>query len=183
MHRAPADLALLLARRQQLAGVDPGGQRGVVPEDAVHAKHVRDQVVGEDRQAVEVENSATPASARSFGAIWARFQKPRSSKKGIRRREHRREPLGRATRLRDDIERPPLAEEAAKVAQRLGVQRHQLVVRLLPEHRSHLGPVNARSSERPRTRGAPRSASEAATVKYPDSPLASAASETTPIQS
>ena len=54
VHRAPADLALLLAGRQQLAGVDAGGQGGVVAQHAVHAQHVGHEVVGEDRQAVEV---------------------------------------------------------------------------------------------------------------------------------
>ena len=54
MHRAPSDLAFLLTGREQLAGIDAGGQCGVVPEHAVHPQHVRHQVVGEDRQAVEV---------------------------------------------------------------------------------------------------------------------------------
>ena len=54
VHRAAADLALLLAGREQLPGINAGGERGVVPEHAIDAQHVRHQVVREDRQAIEV---------------------------------------------------------------------------------------------------------------------------------
>ena len=44
-------------------------------------------------------NSATPASARSFAVIWARFQKPTSSKNGIPAASIDGEPLGGAAGL------------------------------------------------------------------------------------
>ena len=73
VQRAGADLGLLVARRDQLPGVDAGGQLGVVAQHPVHAQHVGHEVVGEDREPVQVGNSATPASARSEGTICARL--------------------------------------------------------------------------------------------------------------
>jgi hypothetical protein len=54
VHRGRTDLALGAAGLEELAGVDAAGQLRVVTEHAVHAQHVRDEVVGEDREAVEV---------------------------------------------------------------------------------------------------------------------------------
>src|ERR687888_1180330 len=54
VHRARADLALLRAGAQVAARVDVRGQALLVQEHALAAQHVRDEVVGEDRQRVEV---------------------------------------------------------------------------------------------------------------------------------
>lgn len=61
---ARADLDLLLgAVHEQLARVDAGQQPGVVGQDAVDAQHVGDEVVGEEREAVEI------AEARGAGVM------------------------------------------------------------------------------------------------------------------
>ena len=55
MHGARAHLALVLAAGGQLgARVDALGQLVVVVQDALEAQDVRDEVVGEDRQPVDV---------------------------------------------------------------------------------------------------------------------------------
>ena len=52
--RAGPDLPLLLSRLEQLAGVDPPAQVGLVLQHAVDPQDVRNEIVGKDREAVEV---------------------------------------------------------------------------------------------------------------------------------
>ncbi len=54
MQRASADLALGAAEGKTLAAVDARREPIVVDEHAVTMQHVWDEVVGEDRQAIEV---------------------------------------------------------------------------------------------------------------------------------
>src|SRR3954471_18267826 len=54
VHRAGADLALRPSGGQQPADVDVLGQARLVAQDAVDAQDVGDEIVGEDRQAVQV---------------------------------------------------------------------------------------------------------------------------------
>ena len=49
-----ADLALGAAGLEQVAAVDAVGELRVVVEDAVHSQHVRDEVVGEQRERGDV---------------------------------------------------------------------------------------------------------------------------------
>ena len=147
MHRAGADLALLRAHPQRALGIDVLGQSRVVDEDAVAAQDVRDEVVGEDREAIEVAE-AHDAGEREVGGHDLR---PLVEAAVVEHRhpggEVLREPLGRPVRLAHRLERPAPAEPPAELAQRLGVQRHELVVAglaqrvgdLLGAHRAQLG--------------------------------------------
>jgi hypothetical protein len=73
VHRAGPYLALLRPWPQVASCVDVGGEAGVIDQYAVAVQDVRNEVVGEDRQAVEVAELGDPASARSAGAICARL--------------------------------------------------------------------------------------------------------------
>ena len=83
VHRAAADLALLVARREQLAGVDAGGQRGLVAQHAVHAQHVRHEVVGEDREPVEVVELGHAGEREVVRGDLGALPEATSSKKGM----------------------------------------------------------------------------------------------------
>ena len=151
-----ADLALLLARRQQLAGVDAGGERGVVAQHPVHAQHVGDEVVGEDREPVEVGELGHAGEREVVRHDLGALPEAEVVEEGHPGGEHRGEPLGRAAGLLHQVERATVTEEAAEVAERLGVERHQLVVRLLPEHRGNVGRLQCpQFGGRPRPGGAP----------------------------
>src|SRR4051794_41027429 len=60
VYRARPYLLLLLPRRQQLLAIDARGQLCVVAQHAVDAKHVRHEIVGEDREPVEVVELGEP---------------------------------------------------------------------------------------------------------------------------
>ena len=77
MDGAGAQLDLLgRAVLEQLAGFDLALQGRVEAQHAVDAEHVRDEVVGEGGEAVEVARaSATPMRSTSAAAIWARLKK------------------------------------------------------------------------------------------------------------
>ena len=76
VQRAGADLDLLgRVVLDQLLGVDPGDEVVVELEHAVEPQHVRDEVVGEERQRGRGRRAgARPASARSAAAICARLK-------------------------------------------------------------------------------------------------------------
>ncbi len=67
MHRAGADLALGAAGGKQLAGVDARGEGRVVEQHPLAAQHVGDEVVREDRQAVEVREVGDPCEREVGG--------------------------------------------------------------------------------------------------------------------
>jgi hypothetical protein len=74
MDRRGPDLALELAAVLELdALVDLGGELVVVAQHAVEAQDVGDEVVGEDREAVDVRERGDAASWRSLAVIWARL--------------------------------------------------------------------------------------------------------------
>ena len=139
--------------------------RRVVDEDAVAAQDVRNEVVGEDREAVEV------AEAHDAGEREVRRHDLRPLvEAAIVEHRHPRgevlgEALGRPVRLAHRLERPAPAEPPAELAQRLRVQRHELVVAGLPQrvgdllraHRAQLGgaprPVGPEPLGHPRGHG------------------------------
>ena len=134
VQRAGADLALGGALRQQLAGVDVGGQLGVVAQHAVHAQHVGDEVVREDREPIEVVElgraGESEVAAHDLGALVEAAIVEEAHAAG----EQRRQPLGRPVRLADQVPGGAVAQEPAQVAQRLRVQAHQRMARFLAEH-------------------------------------------------
>ncbi len=156
VHRAGPDLALGAARGEQLACVDAGGERLLIDQDTLAAQHVGDEVVGEDRQAIEI-GEARHSREREVGdhdlgaLVEAAVIEHRHAA-----RQRFGQPLGRAAALGHEVQRAALAEEAAQLVQCLGVEAHQLVVGPLAEdpgngagvHRAQPHPV-----ERPPTAG------------------------------
>ena len=115
VHGARADLALGAAERQALAGVDARGERVVVDEHAVAAQHVRDEVVGEDRQAVEVVELGDAGEREVVGDdLGALVEAAVVEHRHAAVRERLREALGRAAGGADEVERAALAEEARR---------------------------------------------------------------------
>jgi hypothetical protein len=132
VHRRRADLALGAAGLQQLAGVDPPLELRLVSEDAVHAQDVRDQVVGEDREPVEVVELGDAGEREVVGGDLGALPEPLVVEEG-HLGEGLRQPLGRAAGRPDRIQRAALAEPVAEVVEGLRVQGHQFVAALLAE--------------------------------------------------
>ena len=118
------------AARQRRSGRRATGRR----QHAVHAEHVRHEVVGEDREPVEVVKSATPAEREVVRGDLGALPEADVVEEGHAGGEHRGEPLGGAAGLGHHVDRPAVDQEAAEVAQRLGVEAHQLVPGVLAEH-------------------------------------------------
>ena len=85
--------------------VDVRGQPGVVAQHAVHAQHVRHEVVGEDRQRVEVAELGQPrqrqVARHDLGALVEAAVVEEAHAAG----EQLRQPLGGAARLLDQVQR------------------------------------------------------------------------------
>ena len=171
--------------RQQAAAVDVRGERRLVAQDAVAAQDVRHEVVGEDRQAVQVLE-ARDAREGEVG----RHDLRALVEAAVGEHRHRAGQLGgqrlrRAARPARDGERVALAEEAAERAQRLRVERHELVVARLAERLGDL--VGAQRAQLRRRPGAVRA--EAVGERPGDREVARrarracAASETSPSRS
>ena len=113
--RAGADLALGAAERERHAGVDARRQRLVVDEHAVAAQHVRDEVVGEDRQAVEVVEfgyaGEREVAGDDLGALVEAAVARTSPSRAPASASRSAEPPASATQ----VERAPLAEEAPEL--------------------------------------------------------------------
>ena len=146
MQRAGTDLHLLTrVVLDQLLALDPVNQRRVKVEDAVEPEHVRNEVVGEHRQAIEIaelgDAGASEVRRCDLGALQERdheFVVGRAVGERAPGAELLGEGHGRAaaTRIDDGCE-PAIAlagDVASQIAQRLREQRHQLVGWILPEH-------------------------------------------------
>ncbi len=129
----PRILAFLRAGAQQAPGVDVRRETLVVDEDALAAQHVGDEVVGEDRERVEVRELGDPAerevARRDLGALVEARVLPHGHAAG----EQLGHPDGRAAGLGDDVEGVARAEEAPELAQGLREEGHELVVAVLAE--------------------------------------------------
>jgi hypothetical protein len=143
VQRARADLALGRAGRQQPLGVDVRGQLRLVDEHAVHAQHVRHEVVGEDRKPVEVAEFGQPGQGEVVRHDLRALVEAAVVEEAHAACQQCREPLGRAGGLGHQVLGPAAAEEAAQLSQGLGVEAHQRVLRRLAEHPRHLGGLEA----------------------------------------
>ena len=163
-----ADLDLLgRAGSQELLAVDAGGELRRVAEHALHAQHVRDQVVGEERELAEIAEcaGATPAEGqRQVGAgdlgalVEGHADLPVAGDVRVARhsRERADERVGGAARGLDRPREPAAevrAEEPAEVregARELRHERRGRRVAGLPEERSAAVAVEARELRRRR---------------------------------
>lgn len=73
MHGTGANLALLRSGAQRAPGVDVGRETRFVDQHAVAAEHVGDEVVGEDRQTVEIGEGCDARECEFAGTICARL--------------------------------------------------------------------------------------------------------------
>jgi hypothetical protein len=118
---------------QDGAGVDARGQLLVVDEHPVAAQHVWHEVVGEDREKVEVVELGDAGKRKVVGDDLRALVEVAVVEHGHTVGERVRQALGRALALRDEVERAALAEEASEQPQRLRVEAHQLKLRGLVE--------------------------------------------------
>ena len=119
--------------RSAAPGVDVGRQALVVDEHALAAQDVGDEVVGEDRQRVEIVELGHAAERKVARRDLRALVEPLVLPHRHAAREQLGHPHGRAVGGRDDVERVAVAEEAPELAQGLRVERHQLVVARLAE--------------------------------------------------
>ena len=136
-------------------------------EHAVEPQDVGDKVVGEQRQAVRCPRPARcPARWRSAAAICARLKNGTGgavvggdvAPRGPRgQRARPAAPPSPSAEFYEPEEAPEVLDRdaLAELAQRAREQRHQLVRRLLPERRGHLGRLDrGQLRRRPRPAGA-----------------------------
>ena len=141
-------------------------RRGVVDEHAVAAEHVGDEVVGEDRERVEVVELRDARQRQVVGGDLRALVEAVVGEERALGREPRREPLGRAARAVDQVQRAAVAQQPPELAQRLGEQAHELQAGVLAERRGDLlGRHRAQVGPGPRAVRAPVVAQFHATVK------------------
>src|SRR5215208_5771470 len=138
VNRAATDLALGVARSEQLARVDVSRQVRVVAQHAVHAQNMRHHVVGEDRQAVKVVEVGDRGQREVAGHDLRALVEAAVGEELHASGELPGQALGRPARRVDRLERRTAREEAPELAQRLGVEGHELVPGLLSQHPRHL---------------------------------------------
>ena len=143
MDRAGADLPLLPADGQRPSGVDQRREASVIAEHAVAAQDMGDEVVGEDRQPVEIVELGDAGKREVGGEDLGALEEAAVGVHRHPRGDGLGQPLGAAPAGRHQVERRSLAEEAAEPAQRLGVEGDQLVVGWLTEHVRELGRPDA----------------------------------------
>ena len=154
-HRAGADLAFLRPGAQQLAGVDARREPRVVDEDALDAQDVGDEVVGEDREPVEVGEARDAGQGEVAGDELRALVEAAVVVHRHAARERLGQPDGGAAGGADEVQRAALAQERPEPAQRLGEEGHELVVGRLPEDVGDLlGAQGAQLGVRPRPVGA-----------------------------
>ena len=182
--RAGAQLALLCpAGLEQLAAVDARRQRLVEHQHAVEAQHVRQEVVGEDGQLVDVVEGRDAREhevvGRDLGAL---------EEAGVVEERHALGQLGGEARGgaiggRDQLQRVAPGGEGAQLRQPLGVERHQRMRGVLVQDGRHArqrsplpapAPTTRRHRARARTPSAARSSRRSSR---------GAASETSPSRS
>ena len=152
VHRAGTDLAFVATGRQQQAAVDVRGQALVVDQDAVGAQHMRDEVVGEDRQPVQVLEAHDAGESQVRRHDLRALVEPAIGEQRHAACQLRRESLRRSARRARNVERVALTEEPAELAQRLREQGHQLVIGALAERVGDLlGAHRAQLRRRPRS--------------------------------
>ena len=104
MHGAGADLALhRAAGGDEAAGVDERGEVGRVGEHAVEAQDVRDQVVGEDGQPIDVGERRDAGERQVVGGDLRPLVEARIVEERHLARQRAREALGGAAGLVDDL--------------------------------------------------------------------------------
>ena len=106
VHGAGPQLALVLAAgRQLLAALDARGELVVVVQHAVRPQHVRDEVVGEDRQPVDVPEVGHAGQVQIVGGDLGALVEA-----GVGEERHLRQALGqRLGRLPPRLGGPPEA--------------------------------------------------------------------------
>ncbi len=95
---------------------------------------MRDKVVGEDGQPVEVVEARLSGQCEVARDDLGALVEPAVVEEAHAASEESGEALGRAVRLGDQVKRRAVAEEAAEVSERLGIEAHQRMARLLAEH-------------------------------------------------
>ena len=147
MHRAGADLALDAPERQALAAVDARCQLVVVDEHAVAAQHVRHQVVGEDRETVEIGELGHAGEREVVWHDLSALVETAVVEHRHATREYPGQALGRTFGFIDEVQCTSsgpassvrrASQEIAERTQRLRVEAHQLVVGALAEDRGDL---------------------------------------------
>ena len=104
-----------------------------VHEHAVEAQDVRDEVVGEDRQAVDVRELDDAREMQVVGGDLGALEEA-----DVVEERHRREPLRDALGGRlEHAQRRRLAQEEPEVVERRGVQARELVGGVEPERARH----------------------------------------------
>jgi hypothetical protein len=145
----------------QLARLDPRDERGVEAQDAVEAQDVGDQVVGEERQAVELLELGG-AGEREVGGRDLRALEERDLATVVGRAvgeavpggQQLDERGGRAPRRLDDAEEAAavlVGDASAEIVECAGEERDQLVLGVLAERRG-----DRRGVDRAQLLGAPR---------------------------
>jgi hypothetical protein len=143
VHRAPAQLDLLAAPvLELLAGVDARGEPRRVLEHAVVAQDVGEEVVGEDGEAVDVGEVRDPGEDEVVRGDLRPLVEARVVEERHGTGERPREGGGGPARVADPLDGAAVAEPRAELDERLGVERHQLVARVLSEHVGDHPPVH-----------------------------------------
>ncbi len=140
--------------RDQLATLDPFDQLRLEPQHAVERQHVRHEVVGEHRKAIQVaERGDAGAGEIGAGDLGALEERDRQAVVGRRVRE--RLPASELGGQRDrgssgTVDHAPeapaelIADVRPEVTQRVRVQLHQLVAGVLAQCLRDLGRVDLR---------------------------------------